>query len=385
MTDAMTEGMAEATTRPVTVCFLTGTLNAFAGAERMTAVIANALARRGHRVHVLSLWDRASCFPLDPAVRHEALFDARPSFKRHYAATVTGIRRKLRQHGIEVLIEVDTMLTLFTLPACIGLPVRRVAWEHCDLEQDLGRRARRLARRLALRSCERVVVLTERDRQRWQERLHPAPGRLVAIPNALPFAFPQQAAPRGAEDEARTVLAVGRLTEAKGFDLLLRAWSLAAPSLPQWRLRIVGDGEQREALLKLRDSLGLAASATLEPARDDVASLYRQASLFCLSSRYEGFGLVLIEAMSFGLPVVATACETGPVALLRDGDTAALVPPGNVQALADALRDLARDEDRMDRLAAAGRADAARFALPAIAAQWEALIAAPRAGQEAVR
>ncbi|MBY4898128.1 glycosyltransferase family 4 protein [Cupriavidus sp. AU9028] len=370
---------------PLTLCFLTGTLNAFAGAERMTAVIANALAGSGHRVHVLSLWDRASCFPLDPAVRHDALFEARPSFKRHYAATVAGIRAYLCRHGVQVLIEVDTMLTLFTLPACIGLDVRRVAWEHCDLEQDLGRRARRVARRLAVRTCERVVVLTERDRQRWQDRLRPAAGRIVAIPNALPFPWPDRAAARNrGDDTVRTVLAVGRLTEAKGFDLLLRAWALAAPALPQWRLRIVGDGEQRDALLRLRDELGLAQSASIEPARSDVQSLYRHAALFCLSSRYEGFGLVLIEAMSFGLPIVATACETGPVALLSDGANAALVPPADVRALANGLRELAQDELRMDRLAGTARADAARFAVPAIAAQWERLLAGlPRARQSA--
>jgi len=357
-------------TKP-TLCFLTGTLNAFAGAERMTAVIANELARRGYTVHILSLWDAASCFELEPAVRHDALFAQRPSFRTRYLSTVLGIRRYLKRHRIEVLIEVDTMLTLFALPACLFLQVQRVAWEHCDLTQDLGKPARRLARRLAVRSCTRVVVLTERDRKRWHERLSPAAGRVIAIPNALPFPYPIEAAQRG----TRTVLAVGRLTPAKGFDILLRAWARIHGELPGWRLRIVGDGEERDTLLLLRERLGIAHCASLEPARADVDGVYREASLFCLSSRYEGFGLVLIEAMSYGVPVLSTACETGPVALLRHNDNAWLVPPEDDRALAEALRQLAMDDERMDRLAAAARTSAARFAMPEVASEWERLLA----------
>lgn len=358
-------------TRP-TLCFLTGTLNAFAGAERMTAVIANELARRGYTVHVLSLWDRSSCFTLESAVQHEALFDARPSFKRRYAQTVASIRRYLRAHGVDVLVEVDTMLTLFTLPACLGLPVQRIAWEHCDLEQNLGKAARSLARRLAARSCARVVVLTERDAERWHNRLRPPTGRVVAIPNALPFPYPAQEAPR----KTRTVLAVGRLTRAKGFDILLQAWARIHTSVPGWRLRIVGDGEERQALLHLRERLGVAHCVALESARSDVETLYCDAAVFCLSSRYEGFGLVLIEAMSFGLPVVSTACETGPVALLRHDDNAWLAPPEDDRALAEALRQTIMDAERMDRLSAAARATASRYAVTEVASQWERVLAA---------
>lgn len=322
--------MSDASIKPA-VCFLTGTLNAFAGAERMAAVIANELARRGYRVHILSLWDRDSCFELEAALRHDALFAQRPSFKRAYLATVLGIRRYLRQHRVDVLIEVDTMLTLFTLPACVGLGVRRIAWEHCNFDQDLGRRARQLARRLAVRTCQHVVVLTQRDRDKWVRGL--GARNVVAIPNALPFAMPAEPAPR----TAKVALAVGRLTYAKGFDVLLRAWQGVAQRYPDWRLDIVGDGELRDELVALRDRLGLSACVRFLPPRRDLSEVYRGASLFCLSSRYEGFGLVLIEAMAFGLPIVATDCETGPRELLCDHTTAMLAAVDDVRGLADGI------------------------------------------------
>lgn len=353
-----------------TICFLTGTLNAFAGAERMTAVIANALAERGYRVFVLSLWDRTSVFPLHESVQHHALFERRPSFKRAYVSTVLGIRRFVREHGIDVLIEVDTMLTLFTLPATAGMNVRRIAWEHCHFDEDLGRRARRVARWLAGRYCRQVVVLTKRDQQRWIEALRPR-GRIICIPNPLPFPFPATGAPR----KDRIVLAMGRLVAAKGFDVLLQAWQHVSAEAADWKLVIHGDGEERNTLTALVSQLGLQNSVSLPGICQDVRQAYEQASVFCLSSRYEGFALVLIEAMAFGLPIVSTDCETGPRELLRAGDNAVVVPVDDADALARGLLQAMRGGELPTAMASHGRQGASAYALEKIIADWDALLA----------
>lgn len=361
--------MTNRTARCQHVCFLTGTLNAMAGAERMTATIANALAERGIAVSVLSLWDRSSCFPLHPAVKHEALFDQRPSFKRAYAVTVSGIRRYVERLGIDVLVQVDTMLALFALPATLGLGVRHIAWEHCHFDEDLGKRARRLARRLDARYCEHIVVLTERDRNRWLEAARPR-GSVACIPNPLPFAVPAQPAPR----TTKTVLAVGRLVHAKGFDVLLHAWAAVAQQAPDWKLMIVGEGEERPALEALRDQLGLHNSVTLPGVYPDVTKAYEQASIFCLSSRYEGFGLVLIEAMAYGLPIVSTDCDTGPRELLGGSHAAVLVPVDDQAALAaELLRVISRPQIAA-RLGAAARDKAGEYSLERVARQWDMLL-----------
>ncbi|ABF09594.1 glycosyltransferase family 4 protein [Cupriavidus metallidurans] len=352
-----------------TVCFLTGTLNAFAGAERMTAVIANALAERGYRVLVLSLWDRTSVFPLHEGVEHHALFEQRPSFKRAYVSTVLGIRRFVREQGIDVLIEVDTMLTLFTLPATSGMKVRRIAWEHCHFDEDLGRKARRVARWLAAKTSSAVVVLTERDRQRWLNALGQH-CRIATIGNPLPFAFPAEPAQRG----SRIVLAVGRLVRAKGFDVLLDAWARVAPAHPDWRLVIVGEGEERDALEAQIRSLALGHCVDLPGASSEIASYYGEASIFCLSSRYEGFGLVLMEAMAFGLPVVSTNCEAGPKALIRDGVNGLQVPAEDALALGAALSRLMQEKHLCEALSSRARDDARRYEIDAICPLWQNLL-----------
>ncbi|WP_454764677.1 glycosyltransferase family 4 protein [Cupriavidus campinensis] len=351
------------------VCFLTGTLNALAGAERMTAVIASALAERGYRVLVLSLWDRTSAFPLHPDVRHHALFDQRPSFKRHYVSTVLGIRHFMRAHDVNVLIEVDTMLTLFTLPATVGMMIRRIAWEHCHFDENLGRRARSLARRIAARTNDAVVVLTARDQQRWVSALRPH-SDVHVIGNPLPFPFPAEVA----NADTRIVLAVGRLVPAKGFDILLQAWSAVVRSHPNWQLVIVGEGDARRALEAQRQALGLDDAVTFPGAITNVEAFYRNAEIFCLSSRYEGFGLVLVEAMAFGLPVLATDCETGPKEIIRDGENGILVAANNALALAAGIVRLIENDDLRNLLGTQGRKDARARDVTVIAGHWENLI-----------
>lgn len=351
------------------LCFLTGTLNALAGAERMTATIANALAEQGYEITILSLWDNNSCFPLHSTIQHEAIFSERPSFKRAYLTTIAGIRRHVRRHRINVLVQVDTMLAFFALPATLGLGVHHIAWEHCHFDEDLGKSARRFARRLDARYCDHIVVLTERDRTRWLQALQPR-SPVACIPNPIPFSIPAQPAPR----TGKIVLAVGRLVHAKGFDVLLHAWSIVIRQAPDWTLMIVGEGEERPALEAQRDRLGLQDSVLIPGIYPDISKAYEQASIFCLSSRYEGFGLVLIEAMAYGLPIVSTDCETGPRELLDAGFDAVTVEVDDYHSLAQALSSLILDADKATRLGQVARQKARHFSSEQVTLKWRALL-----------
>lgn len=188
-------------------------------------------------------------------------------------------------------------------------------------------RTRQLVR--AVKPLEKLIVLTEKDKTDWQ-----ASGctNVIVIPN--PCSLDGQKVPIKSK-KSKVVLTVGRLHEQKGFDLLLRAWQIVERDYADWSLRIVGDGPQRHALEKLIDELSLQHVA-LVGQTDDVSKEYAEASLYVLSSRYEGLPLALIEAMWMGLPCIAFDCQQGPSELLSD-DRGWLVSNGDVKAFCEQI------------------------------------------------
>ena len=158
---------------------------------------------------------------------------------------------------------------------------------------------------------------------------------------------------------ALSVIAVGRLVPQKGHDVLIRAFRTVVRDVPDARLLIVGDGEGRASLAALIRACGLEGCVTLAGHRPDIASLLRGATVLAHPSRWEGFGLVLLEAMAVALPVVATRVSAIPE-IIEDGVSGLLVPADDEHALASALVRVLRDHDLARRLGAAGRERQAR-------------------------
>lgn len=170
-------------------------------------------------------------------------------------------------------------------------------------------------------------------------RLVPLPAERVQVihnPIAVTESNAPPAHPWLADDGPPVILGAGRLTRQKAFATLIRAVALLRTE-PAPRLLIIGEGSEREALLKLAAGLGVAERVALPGFVAEARAQMARARLFVLSSDWEGFGNVLVEAMSVGTPVVATDCPSGPREILRDGALGALVPPGDPSALAAAI------------------------------------------------
>ena len=132
-------------------------------------------------------------------------------------------------------------------------------------------------------------------------------------------------------------MAAGRYAPQKGFDKLINAWSIVVQNHPDWKLYIYGDGELRDELQQLINRLQLQNSCFLEHTTSDIAAKYAESSIFVLSSVYEGFGMVITEAMSCGLPVVSFACPCGPKDIIQNDINGLLVEPDNIDQLAEKI------------------------------------------------
>ncbi|HHQ4615802.1 glycosyltransferase family 4 protein [Aeromonas veronii] len=319
------------------ICFFIGDLNKSGGTERVASVIANELHKSGHAVFMLNLQcGEQPFFELTDGIHVSQLFTTEGRGLLRLPQAIVKLRRYLKLHQIDILIDVESMLALYALPAVVGLNVRHICWEHFNYNIDLGKASRRLARKLAARFADDVITLTERDKQLWLANTT-SKENITAIPNPVTIALPASINPH----KEKLFLAVGRLTYQKGFDLLLQAWSQVAPFHPDWRLRIVGDGEDKAMLDQLRYDLHIEESTELVPKTNNIAIHYRQAAFFVLSSRFEGFGLVLVEAQACGIPTISFDCDFGPSEIITEYENGWLCENENIDSLSNALSNAA--------------------------------------------
>lgn len=191
-----------------------------------------------------------------------------------------------------------------------------------------------------LKALDQFVVLTESERFAWPEL-----SNVSVIPDPLSFQVKELSSLK-----RKRVVSVGRYVYQKGVDLLLQAWAKVESKYPDWELVYYGQGERQPFLLKAKE-LGLDfRRCHLNENTSDVQRELMDSSVFVLSSRFEGFGMVLVEAMACGLPVVSFNCKSGPSEIVSDGESGFLVPVGDVEGLAEKLSLLMASQEERARV-----------------------------------
>ncbi len=214
-----------------------------------------------------------------------------------------------------------------------------------------------------LRRLDGFVTLTKEDLLQWPEL-----NNVVVIPDPLAF-YPTSKSPL----ESKRVIAVGRYAYQKGFDLLLRAWKKVEKQASDWELVIFGQGD-RSPYDSLVDELHIDRQRChLNGPTENIMSEYLNSSVFVFSSRFEGFGMVLVEAMACGLPVVSFNCPCGPKDIVASGVDGILVENGNIDKLSEAIVSLIQDEKNLRRMACNAIDNVQRFNIEQVALRWKSL------------
>ncbi|MFG2002634.1 glycosyltransferase family 4 protein [Spirillospora sp. NPDC048911] len=376
------------------------------GTIRTVVNQANAMAAAGHDVRLASVVRRRTepQFAIDPRVRLVDVVDQREASRNARAPRAREGRLWRRtceaadteaEPGVEVpageaakevftraverafaafLRDLDDDVVVTTRPglnllAAWHAPERlvRVAQDHMHLG-----RYKPEVRAAIVESYPRldaVVSLTSRDRAEYDEALA-GRVRTERIPNPLHSLD----VPRTGHS-SRVVAAAGRLTAQKGFDLLIPAFAQVAARHPDWRLHIYGAGKAEKRLRKLVHRHHLYNHVLLMGSTSQLDTELAKASIYTLSSRFEGFPMILLEALNCGLPVASFDCPTGPREVIVDGVNGLLVPPEDGPGLAAAICRLIEDEPLRRRLGAAARETAAEYGPEAMRGRWETLLA----------
>lgn len=341
------------------------------GAQRTLINLANALHRAGafQVLLVLGQQDGPARSWLNTDVPVEVLPPGRAR------GQILSLRRAIRRFDPQAVMStlLHGNLTLWLATRWLPSPPKLILRETNSHRHrgDLSVVLRFLAGR-AYRRADRFVALSEGVRREMVDLYHLDPARTVTIHNPVDIErFRTDSTPASPDGHFR-LITLGRLAAQKNHPCLLRA--LAQLQDSDIHLTILGEGPARQSTEALIAELALADRVTLAGHVSDPVPYLAQSDLFVLSSRYEGFGHVLVEAMAAGLAVISTDCPYGPADIIADGETGVLVANDDPAALAAAIARLKADAPLRQKLAEAGRRRADDFAAEKIAAQYSTLI-----------
>ena len=313
-------------------------------------------------------------YPLHPAIHHNPLDIAIKSKIRlktlyEYIKMLWILRRTFKKLQPDILISFIDTMNLFTIIASRGLGIPVIVSERSNPFLYKIAWIWEFLRPLLYPFADVTVFQTKGIGSYFSKQIQ---AKSAVIHN--PVVLLPRLVNEKLSFQKPFILAVGRFTEEKCFDLLINAFSQIAPRFPDWHLVIAGDGPLRELLQNLIIQCHLENKVTLPGRIKDINSLYDQASLFILSSRFEGFPNVLCEAMANGLPVIATDCSFGPRDIIRDGIDGVLIPVNDVNALANAIEKTIENEQLLKQFAARGPEILDRFNVERVMSEWEKII-----------
>ncbi|WP_062742825.1 glycosyltransferase family 4 protein [Erwinia persicina] len=256
----------------------------------------------------------------------------------------------------------SVMFALYSMMSMKKKPARVYACEHVAINSFS--KPIKLLKYLALRYYDRVIVLTDKDHQVFNGWNIPS----KTIPNPVVYKNLQRT------QRHYQALAVGRLDHQKGFDLLLDVWQGFVATHPDWKLVIAGDGELKEALVAQAARLNISDSVNFVGRVSNINDYYRDSDMALMTSRYEGLPLVLLEAKSWSLPVVAYDCPTGPQEIINHEKDGFLVAMNDRARFIDCMNQLVHDDALFYAMSAATQTTSRKFDGKVIKESWLSLL-----------
>jgi glycosyltransferase involved in cell wall biosynthesis len=337
------------------------------GAERVMAILCNKLSERGHEIYLAFDTNSVRVYELNNEVKQIHL-SPKIVFKGItlllYLKNIRCIAKRIKPDIIISFICETNARVLFST---LGLHIPVIASEHFAFDRKLSMKIRFIIYYVN-RLASRVTVLTQYDYDFIGDRLK----NKVVMPNPLPYTIHT-----GNNKRKKNILCAGSINRwrTKGFDNIIKIWGKISVSFPEWTLDICGNGteENFDYLRRLALDYGISNTINFLGFRNDLDKLMQESSIFCLSSKTEGFAMVLLEAMSQGCACISFDCKSGPREIITHNNSGIIVKNQDMGEMGKALTRLMSDEKLRERLSIAGREEAKRFDANITVDKWEDL------------
>lgn len=348
------------------IAFVIGNFNNGAGTERCTAMIANGLFKSGYSVSIISC--KEGLTPVFEVYNGIDLF----SLHQEKCKSKNPLARKIRlyktfkrivfEQKFDLIVAVDIQLYILLHFFQKRYKFKTIAWEHFNCSISCSKFTN-ISRRMAAKAAEKIIVLSNGDLQSYKNRYKKIKN-ITHIYNPIAFDIKNNF-----NVCSRRIIAAGRLEKQKGFDLLIEAWKLIEPLSKDWELEIFGEGSLELELKNQINNYGLK-KIHIKGFANDLQKELENAGIFAFSSRYEGFGLVLLEAQAQGLPIISFNCKEGPAEIIDDGVNGFLVDPGDVNDFAEKLLKLMLNDNLRISFSNNSQKDLNRFHIDNVIKKW---------------
>lgn len=355
--------------------YITNGINGAGGLERVLSIKCSYLADiLKYDVTILSLnqSDNNPFYPFSNKIKKVQI----PVFGNpieYILSYKKGIKDTVKAVNPDIILVCDDGLKAFFIPKIIRSKIPIIYERHVSKEIEMNP-SFSIFKKWSIRlkwqlmeflagSFSKFVVLTNGNLNEWKSL-----SNLIVLPNPLSF-YPQQSSTL----QNKKVIAVGKQGFQKGYDRLLAAWQIVSKSNPDWQLEIYGSIHPEFQLAALAKSLNISTTVSFFEPEKDIQSKYLEASVYVMSSRFEGFGMVLIEAMACGVPCVSFDCNYGPADIMTNNQDGLLVANGDIEALAAALLQLITNDALRTTMGANAKENVKRFFPETVVQQWDNL------------
>ena len=345
------------------------------GLERVLSIKASRLADHyNYDIHVVTLNQNTNelFYQFSPKIKYHNI-NATGNPLVHAYKYAKGLRKVIKKIKPDVIAVCDDGLKGFLVPKILNKPCPMIYERHVSRNAVIKQGAKSFTSKIsdhiksALmnfggRSYDHFVVLTKGNLEEWTFK------NLKVIPNPLSF-YPEEKSTL----DNKKVLAVGKQSYQKGYDRLLKSWKTVSDRHPQWELDVYGTIDKNQKLDDLAQELGVADTVNFYPPVRNIAEKYQQASLYTMSSRYEGFGMVLTEAMAYGVPCISFDCPYGPADIISHQENGILVENGDVDGFAKAILTLIENEEERKSFGVNAKEAVKKYLPEKIGEEWDTL------------